>query len=287
MGSFLTKLFAPRGLNRYEIVREVARGGMSVVYEAMDKIEESRVAVKLLKPESYEVARRLAESFGTEEGEVALSMRHPNVIHTLSYGKKGRQYFIAMEFVDGPNLAEVIVRNPQYLEGRRIDMIRQMAIGLTYIHAHGLVHRDFCPKNVLLHPNGQAKIIDFGLSIPKTRKSDWKWDRSGTPSYMAPEQVRGQSVDIRTDVYAFGVSMFEILTGKKPFRTGRTRYGKMQPHLNVAPQTPSDYDESIPPELDKIVLKALEKERYRRYQSMDELMVDLQKVVDTLPGGEL
>jgi len=260
---------------------------MSIVYEATDKISEDRVAVKILKPESYDVARRLAESFGTDEGEIALSLRHPNVVETRDYGKKGRKYFIAMEFVDGPNLAEITVRNPDYLKDRRIDLIRQIGTGLSYIHAHGLVHRDFCPKNVLIHPNGEAKIIDFGLSIPKTRKEDWKWDRSGTPSYMAPEQIRGQEVDVRTDVYAFGITMFEVLTGKKPFRTGRTRYGKMQPHLNVAPQTPSDYDKSIPPDLDAVVLKALEKERYRRYQTVDALMVEFRKVIDALPDGEL
>ena len=112
-------------------------------------------------------------------------------------------------------------------------------------------------------------------------KTKWHWDRSGTPSYMAPEQVRGQQVDVRTDIYAFGVSACEILTGRRPFPAARSRFGKMQPHLSVDPVGPRHYDRSVPMPLDHVVLKAMQKDQAQRYQTMAELMKDLQLIADT------
>lgn len=289
MASFLPRVFGlgPKGLDKYELERVIARGGMSAVWKAHSKTDGDIVAVKLLNPDSVELADRLAQTFGKSEGQIALSLKHPNVVVTYEFGKSGNQYFIVMEYVDGPNLMEMITRHDPRWMSNRMKLIMQIGRGLSYIHSHGLVHRDFCPKNVLIDPSLQAKIIDFGLSIPKSRRQRWRWDRSGTPSYMAPEQVRGQEVDVRTDIYAFGISMFELLTGRKPFRPGRTRYGKMQPHLNVMPAAPSQHDAKIPSELDDIVIKACEKRREQRYQTVDALLRDLQAVVEKLPRGEL
>ena len=207
--------------DNYEIIREVAKGGMSLVYEAARKRDNARVAIKIITPKFTQLAAQLDEAFKKgSEGEIALTLRHPNVIRTFDYGHKGHEYYIVMEFIDGPNLKQLIDQHSPRIAKHGLQIAIQIARGLAYIHKNGLVHRDFCPKNILLTEDGTPKIIDFGLAIPAHLKDKWRFDRSGTVAYMAPEQVRGQKVDARTDVYAFSVSMFEILTGTRPFPGG-------------------------------------------------------------------
>ena len=288
MASFLAKLFGrPKGLSRYEIQNVIARGGMSVVYKARNRETGDILAVKILNPETIEVADRIQRAFESKsEGEVALALHHPHVVRTFEFGTDGKKYFIAMEYVAGPNLKQMIVHRDAAVREHRLGLLVQTGQGLGYLHNHGLVHRDFCPKNILVSGESDPKIIDFGLSIPKSRKQKWRWDRSGTPSYMAPEQIRGQEVDVRSDIYAFGVTMFEVLTGKMPFKEGRTRFGKMQPHLNVDPIEPSHFDKNIPKALDAVVLKAMSKDRLRRHQTMDELLRDVHEATAET-GAEL
>ena len=180
----------------YTVVREVAKGGMSVVYEGFRRSDDMQVAIKIITPEFTQLARQLEQIFAKgSEGEIAISMRHQNVVRTIEYGRMGREYFIVMEFVDGLNLKQLIdYKEPRWSENR-LQIALQAARGLAYIHKNHLVHRDFCPKNILLSEGDEAKIIDFGLAIPAHLKQKWRWDRSGTAAYMAPEQVRGQKVD--------------------------------------------------------------------------------------------
>ena len=270
------------GKGKYEVEREIARGGMSHVYKARGRESGSVVAIKFIEPEFDELAEKLEQMFRRgSEGEIAASLRHPNVVRTLEYGRKGKQYFIVMEYIGGPNLKQLIDLKDARWRDNRYRIALQVGRGLTYIHQNHLVHRDFCPKNVLLNRDGTAKVIDFGLALPATFKAKWQWDRSGTPSYMAPEQVRGRRVDMRTDIYAFGVSAYEILTGRRPFPESRSRVGKMQPHLNVEPPKPRQYDRTIPVPLEHIVLKAMSKEPESRYQTMQALMKELQLIADT------
>jgi len=289
-----------RGLQRFELESEIARGGMSVVYRAQHRDNDSVVAIKIMTPKFTAVAEKLEEIFHRgSEGSVAASLRHENVVRTLEYGAetsgglgrallgtlapagKARQYYIVMEFIDGPNLKQLIDTSSTRWRDHRFSILLQMGRGLNYIHRQGLVHRDFCPKNVLLNQAGEAKIIDFGLAIPADLKMKWHWDRSGTASYMAPEQVRGQPVDFRTDIYAFGVAAYEVMTGRRPFPEGRTRMAKMQGHLNVNPTSPRHYDREIPMALEHIIMKAMRKDPAKRYPAMDGLLKELQLVADT------
>lgn len=269
----------------YTFDRIIAHGGMSVVYHGVREADGREVALKLITPGFTSLAEYLEEVFQKgSEGEVAASLHHHNIVSTLDYGTRKGQYYILMDYVDGPNLAQLIRSGDARWRRNRYNFMLAVGRGLGYIHQHNLVHRDFCPKNILIDSHNVAKLIDFGLAIPRNFKGEWKFDRSGTASYMAPEQVRGQQVDFRTDIYAFGVTAYEILTGERPFPKSRTRFGKMQPHLNIDPPGPRKYDTSIPVALEHVVLKAMAKSRDDRYQTMAALMKEMQHVCSAFMG---
>jgi eukaryotic-like serine/threonine-protein kinase len=269
-------------LPNYEFDRMIARGGMSVVVHGKRLSDGTEVALKLITPDFAAISEALEKLFEKgSEGEVAATLRHRNVVRTFEYGNRKGQYFILMEYVDGPNLAQMIRTGDDHWRESRYQYVLSVGRGLAYIHQHNLVHRDFCPKNILIGHNNVPKVIDFGLAVPVNLKGEWVFDRSGTASYMAPEQVRGQQVDFRTDVYAFGVTAYEILTGERPFPSSKTRFGKMQPHLNVDPTPLRRYDSNIPMAIEHIIMRALQKARDRRYPTMDVLMKDLQLVCST------
>jgi serine/threonine protein kinase len=278
MAKFLDFLYSLRKhpYGGYKLVGEIGHGGMSVIWKARQPQTGRICAVKVLKPESVEVMDRFKDVFEAEEGQIALRMDHPNVIKTFEYGRgRENEYYIVMEYVDGPNLETLIaVASPRWRENR-FDLVRQVSAGLRYIHEQGLIHRDFCPKNVLYGQDGRAKIIDFGLTIPASVKARSNVARAGTASYMAPEQVRGQTVDERTDIYAFGVSVFEILTGRRPFPPSADRSKRMQDHLNVNPLRLRRVEPGLPERLELVVEKCIAKNKDLRYKSMADVMMEL------------
>ena len=274
-------------MDNYEIRDQVARGGMSVVYDGRRKTDGARIAVKVITPEFTQLAEKLREIFEKgSEGEIAMSLRHHNVVRTYDYGHKGREYYIVMEFIDGLNLKQLIDQRSKRWSEDRLSITVQAGRGLAFIHKHRLVHRDFCPKNILLTEDGTAKIIDFGLAIPAHLKQKWRWDRSGTAAYMAPEQVRGQKVDQRTDVYAYGVTAYEILTGHRPFPDDPDRFKKMAVHLNVKPASPRQYNRNIPVALEHILFKSMAKEPGDRYDTVETMLKDILVVKERYFGEE-
>ncbi len=283
MGRFLDFIFF-RGKKRYggyELIEEVGRGGMSRIWKARHPETGRICALKILSPESVEAQKRFRRLFEAEEGEIALQLDHPNVIETFDYGR-GREgeYYIAMEFVEGPNLENLITVESPRVRENRFDLLRQMGAGLGYIHRQGLIHRDFCPKNVLYVRDGVAKIIDFGLTIPADVQSRSLVTRAGTASYMAPEQVRNKQVDVRTDIYAFGVSAFEVLTFRRPFPASENRTRRMVIQLNLEPVPLRRVDPELPEELEAVLQKCVAKERDLRYKSMGNVMADLEEALD-------
>ncbi len=273
-----------RGRKRYggyELLEEIARGGMSRVWKARKPDDDRICAVKVLTPESVETMARFKAVFETEEGEIALRMNHPNVIKTYDYGRMRRDaYYIVMEYVDGPNLETLVVlESPRIAEGR-FELVLQMGAGLQYIHEQGLIHRDFCPKNVLYGSEDVAKIIDFGLCVPATLQEKTFMARAGTASYMAPEQVRSQPLDVRADIYAYGMSAFEVLTNRRPFPRTQSRSRRMQDHLNIKPLRLRQVCPDLPQELEDVVEKCIAKDRQMRYKSMDEALRDMRAAVD-------
>ncbi len=283
MSKLLDFIF-PRRKGRYggyEILRKVASGGMSWVWRARQPGTGRICALKVLRPESAEMIDVFRRVFEAEEGTIALRLDHPNVIQTFDYGRTDAGgYYIAMEFVDGPNLEQLILLEFSRVQENRFDLIRQIGAGLSYIHKRGLIHRDFCPKNVLIAPDGTAKIIDFGLTVPASLKARTVLSRGGTASYMAPEQVKSQALDERTDIYAFGVSVFEILTGRRPFPAVAGRSRRMQDHLNVRPLRLRQLAPEMPEELERVMEKCIAKNRDLRYKSMQEVLRELEPAVE-------
>lgn len=282
MGRFLDFIFS-RGRPRYggyELIEQIARGGMSRIWKARHPETGELCALKILTPESVETQDRFRRLFEAEEGQIALQLEHPNVISTFDYGRgrKG-EYYIAMEFVDGPNLQSLIVVESPRLERTRFDVCLQVGEGLCYIHQQGLIHRDFCPKNVLYPKDGPPKIIDFGLTIPAAARDRAMVTRAGTASYMAPEQVRNQQVDARADIYAFGVSVFEILTFQWPFPRQNDATRRMLTHLNIQPLPLRKVAPELPVELERVVQKCVAKDRELRYKSMADVMKELRRGV--------
>ena len=257
----------------YAFVEEIGEGGMSHVYLIRRPSDGAPVALKVLKSDALPDPEKMARLARRSEGEIATALRHENVVHTYEYGKCGEHCYIVMEYIDGPNLRNVVLEGAQP-ELQKMDVTVQIGRGLEHIHSRGLVHRDICPKNILLTQDGTAKIIDFGLTIMANEKRRHLWERSGTPSYMAPEQIRGSPGDCRSDIYAFGMSAYEILTGRRPFE-GHSRRTKMQGHLNAAVPRPSQFNKDIPPEVEDVIMASLSKSPDQRPQSMTAVVNQL------------
>ena len=283
MAGVLDFIFS-RGKKRYggfELLDEVARGGMSRVWRAKKPGDDQIYAIKVLTPESVEAMNRFKEVFETEEGEIALHLNHPNVIKTYEYGHTGEGgYYIVMEYVDGPNLETLVVLESERTEANRFDLALQMGNGLQYIHEQGLIHRDFCPKNVLYGTGNVVKIIDFGLCVPTVVQERTFMGRAGTASYMAPEQVRSQPLDARADIYAYGMSIFEVLTHRRPFPRTQSRSRRMQDHLNIQPMRLRQVCPDMPEQLEAVIEKCIAKDREMRYKSMDAVMKDMRAAVE-------
>ena len=283
MARMLDFIFS-RGRDRYggyELLDEIARGGMSRVWRARKPGEDRIYAIKVLTPESVETMNRFREVFETEEGEIALRLNHPNVIKTYRYGRMAKDaYYIVMEYVDGPNLETLVVLESPRIRQNRFDLVLQMGAGLQYIHERGLIHRDFCPKNVLCSTDNVAKIIDFGLCVPTALQERTFMARAGTASYMAPEQVRSQPLDARADIYAYGMSAFEVLSHRRPFPRSQSRSRRMQDHLNIEPLRLRQVAPELPEELERVIEKCIAKDRDMRYKSMDVVLRDMRAAVE-------
>jgi len=274
---------APR-LGRYVLVRQVARGGMGVVYEARDETLRRRVALKLLRNArgGPDLVARL-----WREAEIAARLRHPNIVAIHEIGSVpdplgGEAHFIAMDYVEGGTLADAIRREPRE---RLLRMLVDVARAAEFAHANGVVHRDLKPANVLVDPTGRVVLTDFGLA--RTVEGGIRLTREGavvgTPQYMAPEQVDGLGkIDARADVYALGVMLYELLTGLPAFAAGSSQE-LFEKILREAPPPPSARRAGVERDLDAVCLKAMEKERGRRYATAAEFADDLERFLNREP----
>lgn len=257
----------------YRIERRLGRGGMGILYLAVEPGLERRVALKLIAPEAAadEVfARRFAE-----ESRIAASIEHPNVVPIYAAGEEGGVPFIAMRFVAGSDLGRRVAREGRLPVEQAVSLIAQVGNGLDAIHAAGLVHRDVKPANVLLsgEPGAEhAYITDFGVARNVATESGLTQTGRfvGTLDYVAPEQISGAPIDARVDVYALGCLLFKLLTGEVPFpREGEA--ARLYAHLNDPPPAPSLYEPSLPMALDDVVIRAMSKQPDDRYPSAGDL----------------
>ena len=278
-------LLAPETeLGPFEIVRLLGVGGMGEVYAARDRQLSRSVALKVLRADLAEPHRHARFE---REALAASALNHPNTCHTYSRGETadGRPY-IAMEYVDGETLDQRLVE-PLSLPDA-LDIAIQIASALTAAHSAGIVHRDIKPGNVIVRPDRLVKVLDFGLA--KLVRSPTAFTRHGptqstaesfvgTPGYMSPEQARGHAVDARTDVWALGVLLYEMVAHRPPF-TGSTSADVFVSVLDHEPAPLTDLDPNVPAELQRIVLKALRKDPEQRYQVMKDLLLDLEALRD-------
>ncbi|MCA9100813.1 MAG: serine/threonine-protein kinase [Pirellulales bacterium] len=267
--------------SRFEILREAISGTMSSTCKARDRRTNQVVALKVLNlQKTREFEARFKGLKKPTEGEIAVKLKHPNIVVTHEHGltTKGEQYLI-MEFIEGPGLNSLIIgRNEKVLGGIRVTLLREIAEAIDVVHKEGYIHRDICPRNLMIEPNdGVLKLIDFGLTVPATPEFMLPGNRTGTPNYMAPELIKRQPTDQRLDVFAFGVTAFELMTYELPWERGTTG----QVAMTHAARPPADIRKLCPNinrRLAKAIEGCLERDPANRCKSMGEFLKAIKNV---------
>ena len=273
-------------LDHYEIGELLGEGAYAETYRATDVETGDTVVLKCPNPQLF--AEPSLFNRYRREAEVARRLDHPGVQRSLDTGKHRTEPYLVLEYVEGEPLRRRLRRGEGPLPiDQAVDWGRQLAETLAYLHSQGIVHRDLKPENVLVTPSGQLKVADFGTAqLAGARRLTWKHlsESLGTPDYMSPEQVQGERGDARSDIYAWGVMMYEMLTGRAPFK-GDNSLAVMAGHLQATPSRPRDLRPEIPPALEAVVLHAMRRLPDNRYQSAKELVADLERL-DTLDPSE-
>src|SRR5215210_6499919 len=283
------KSVTTRLISHYRILETLGKGGMGEVFLAEDtKHHDRKVALKLLPPDVTQDETRLRRF--RQEARAILALNHPNILTIYEIGEADGLYFIATEFIDGVTLRTYLARNHMETE-KALDVAIQIAAALDAAHTAGIVHRDIKPENIMLRTDGYVKVLDFGLAklSEKTVDRDTGHDPEaitvplsdtdpgaviGTTGYMSPEQARGLPIDARTDVFTFGVVLYEMVSGRAPFG-GETKNDIIVSLLNRDPLPLARFSPTAPAELQRIVTKALAKDKEERYQTVKDLLIDL------------
>ena len=260
---------------RYRIVRKLGTGGMANVYLAEDEVLGRRVAIKILN-DRHAGDEQFVERF-RREAKNAASLSHPNIVSIYDRGEAEGTYYIAMEYLDGRSLKELIVGRGPAPVNVAIEYARQILGAIAFAHRHGIVHRDIKPHNVLVDAEGRLKVTDFGIARAGVSQMTEAGSIIGTAQYLSPEQAKGAPVDQTSDLYSVGVVLYELLTGVVPFN-GDTPVEIAMKHLSSTPEPPSAKRAEVPRELDLVVMRALAKDPADRYQSAEEMDADLGRV---------
>jgi serine/threonine-protein kinase len=261
-------------LGRYRLLGELGRGAMGVVYRAEDPMLSRTVAIKTISMVADAEERAEYEKRFYQEAKAAGGLSHPNVVTIYDIGHAGDVVYMAMEYVEGTELRDLL-QGGRLDAAAAVDIAAQVAEGLAYAHARGVVHRDVKPANIMVSRDGPAKIMDFGIA--RMRASDVKTQTGmllGSPKYMAPEQLLGGPIDPRCDIFSLGVVLYEALTGAPPF-SGADISQIMYQIVHATPPPPSAVNSRVPPMLDLVVAKALAKDPAARYQDARALAADL------------
>jgi tRNA A-37 threonylcarbamoyl transferase component Bud32 len=250
------------GPHRYEILNELGRGGMGVVYKARDTRLDRDVAIKVLKETAPEIAARLEE-----EAKTAATLNHPGIVTVFDFEAGFGGYFIAMEYVPGEALDQVVRNARHRVVNKLLVIMTRLASAIAYAHEHRIIHRDLKPANILLTPSYEVKVLDFGIAARLDLTSGRDLRIYGTPYYMAPEQIRGKRPTPATDVYSFGATAFHLATGRPPFNQGNI----VEAHLKTQPPNPLDLEPDLDRRVSALILRCLEKQPDARFRDGSEL----------------
>ncbi len=268
-------------IDRYEVIEELGEGAYAESYKARDTESDTLVVLKCLNPNLFADPHNFQRF--RREAEVVSRLHHPNVLRSLDDHANRTEPYLVLEYVEGENLR----RRARELRPVPIDLAidwgRQLADALAYLHSHGIVHRDLKPENVIVADDGTLRLMDFGTAfLEGAKRLTWRHlgESLGTPDYMSPEQIKGERGDARSDIYGWGILMYEVLTGRVPFE-GDNWMATMAAHLQQNPKPIRQLRSDVPAPLEAVVLKAMRRFPDHRYQSATELLDDLDHL-DTL-----
>jgi eukaryotic-like serine/threonine-protein kinase len=268
------ELVAGDRVDQYELTELLARSGMASIFKAVDRSSGMTVALKVPHLQ-YEADIAFYQRFEREE-KIGQKLDHPNIVRVLSPEKKSRMYLV-MELAEGKSLRAVQGEGRMDV-ARALDLTAQIASALVYLHSRGIVHRDLKPDNVMVTADGKIKLLDFGIAMDEAaRRLTWfgLTPPVGTPDYMAPEQVRGKRGDVRTDIYALGTMLYEMITGELPYPHGNVHV-TMRTKLNQDPRPPSEVMSGIDPKIEEIIMHSIQRSPRERYGTAKEMLDDLE-----------
>jgi eukaryotic-like serine/threonine-protein kinase len=260
--------------SRYEILREAVSGTMSNFNMARDRETGNIVGLKVLdKAKTDALEARFKGLKKPTEGEIASTFNHPRIVKTLYHGMTTNdEQFVVMEFLDGPGLNSLLIARSKLLDGNRLTLARQAAEALEAVHEAGFIHRDICPRNFVCSKDATSlTLIDFGLTLPAEKEFMLPGNRTGTPNYMAPEVVRRKQTDQRLDIFAYGVSMYELFAFELPWQRGDTGQAAMS-HGQSAPPPLRKFYPKINPTLEAAIHKCMESEPENRFPSITQYL---------------
>jgi len=261
----------------YSIVRNLAGGGMTRLFVALDG-QQNRVVVRYLL-EEWARQRRVRKNF-FRSAEIMSKLDHPNIVKLIKTGYEGTVPYMVLQYIESRSMRDLILYRDPLLTQNVLSLMRQMAAALFYIHSRGFLHLDIKPENILVGSDGHVVIIDFDLAIKTKRWTKRIRQLPGTPSYIAPETLTKHIVDESSDIYSFGVTCYEMLTYHKPFegdKIEQVRAAQIDPH--IPPTRPRHHNPSVPAALESLVLKCLAKQPTDRYPSMSLVIRDLEALI--------
>ncbi|MGB6867371.1 MAG: protein kinase, partial [Candidatus Aminicenantaceae bacterium] len=269
---------------RYEVIEELDKGGMGRVYRVHDTKVHEDVALKLIHPE-IAADKKVLERFSNEL-KIARKIVHKNVCRMYHLSEEKGTHYITMEYVAGEDLKSFIRRSGQLAIGTAVKITRQVCEGLSEAHKSGIIHRDLKPGNIMIDKEGKVRIMDFGIARSLLGKGITSEGAIiGTPEYMSTEQVEGKEADQRSDIYALGIILFEMITGRVPFE-GETPFSVAFKHKTEPPPAPKKFQPQLPEDLNRLILRCLEKAREKRYQTAEKLLADLTHIEGGIPSTE-
>jgi serine/threonine protein kinase len=267
---------------RFDLLNRTGQGSMSKVWRARDKSLGRMVCLKLLdKEKTAKFESRFVGLNKPREGAICTSLRHKNIVQTMEYGitTEGEPYLV-MELVDGMGLNFLIETKSPQLEGKRVSIMAQMADALEYLHKQGYLHRDICPRNAMVTKDGVLKLIDFGLAIPNRPEFRKPGNRTGTTNYLAPELIRRSMTDHRVDLFALGLTAYEVYTGTLPWEKAESLQTLLS-HMNSAGKDPREVRPKMDKQTAQFLMKAIERDPARRFQTA----ADFREAILQIPKG--